>query len=132
MLYKRNIPYLSHQSNTLELVLIIGYLHYEDETRPAVNEWARSREFEAYCVDVEHRLTEKLRAVEYILLRAVHESVNIPIGDIPPITPHGNDENEIAFMKDEFGGVFPWEAKDTEIDEDKDEKHGWTTLGMAS
>jgi hypothetical protein len=51
----------------------------------------------------------------------VHESVNIPIGNIPPITPHGNDENEIAFMKDEFGGVFPWEAKDTEIDKDKDE-----------
>lgn len=56
--------------------------------------------------------------MEYILLRAVNESVNIPIGDIPPITLHGNDENEVRFMKGEFGGVFPWEVRDTEIDED--------------
>jgi hypothetical protein len=96
----------------LELILIIGYLHYEDETRPAVDEWARSQEFEAYLFDVEHRLTEKLRAAEYIMLRAVKESVNIPIRDIPPITLHGNDENEISFLKGEFGGVFPWEVED--------------------
>ena len=58
--------------------------------------------------------------MEYILLRAVNESVNIPIRDIPP-TPHGNGEDGIGFMKDEFGGVFPWEVKDTEIDEGKGE-----------
>lgn len=135
-LYKRNIPYLPHR-DTLELVLIISYLHYEDETRPAVDEWVRSPEFDAYCHDVKCRLAGKLRPVEYILFRALNESVNIPIGDIPPITPHSNGEDGIRFMKDEFGGVFPWEVKNTKIHEGKGESMAkrhpvWHSEGQAS
>jgi hypothetical protein len=68
--------------------------------------------------------------VEYILFRAVKESVNIPIGDIPLITLHGDDEDEIGFMKCEFEGVFPWE-------EDKGESMAgqhlvWHPEGQAS
>jgi hypothetical protein len=48
----------------------------------------------------------------------VHESLNIPIADIPLITPRRDDEDEIRFMRNEFGGVFPWERP-----------RGWPPLG---